>query len=192
MLAWETRVDGLGANNILVNAFSRINVARIESACISIGTIFGIVGSTARRIAMHLMAQVCRQRQEVCALACFEIADVFCALVVVSAIEVQRAAVGFGCKMASVDVEITIRQSTHTTMLTALDVGVTAVGNATNLWLSVDTNRLVADVAARHVGKVKRGVLATSDRVASVFGARVAIVANNRNVNLHIVVGSRG
>lgn len=192
MLAWETQIDRLSANDILVNTLACINVTRVDSACISIGTILGIIGCTAGRVAMHFMAQVCRQRQEVCAFACFEIANVFCALVVVGAIEVQRTAIGLGCKMASVDVEITIRQSTHTTMLTTLDVSVTTVGNATNLWLSVDTNRLVADVAARHVGKVKRCVLATSDRVASVFGTRITIVANNRNVNLHVVVGSCG
>ena len=191
VLARKARIDRLRAYHILVDTLASVNVARVDCACIAVGAVLGIVGCTACRVAVNLVAQVCRQRQEVCAFASLDVANVFGALVVIGAVEIQSTAIRLGSKVASIDVEIAVRLCAHASMLAAFDVRVTAVGNATNLRLTFNTNRLVAHVPACHVGKVDRGVFATSDRVASVFGTRITIVADNRNVNRHVVLWTR-
>ena len=163
VLARKARIDRLRAHHILVDALASVNVTRVDCACIAVGAVLGIVGCTACRVAVNLVAQVCRQRQEVCALARLDVANVFGALVVIGAVEIQSTAIGLWSKVASIDVEIAVRLCADASMLATLNVCVTAVGNATNLRLSVDTNCLVANIATCHVGKVERCVLTTGD-----------------------------
>lgn len=137
---------------------------------------------------MDFVTQVLWKWKQVCTFSSFGVANVFCASIVIGTVEVEHATLWFWCKVATVDVEIAIRLRAHSSVLTTLDVRMTAIGNVTDLRLSVDTTCLVAHVSASHIGKVEVCKHATGDHIASVGCARVTIVAYNRNVNLNGLV----